>query len=162
MTDIDIKTRRIVHLKREAVIAFIASVLSVFLVLPQFRINRFRTLSKVYLEMVTNPIQIFEYLIFALGVVGCHLILIGIFYNIRDISPKQKWGTILNQLMYGLVILGFAYYYLSAPATFNATIFERFIENKKLFYIILFSIIFYWVGNLIYFHSKYFKSLDVE
>lgn len=159
MESLKIKERRTINIKREAVIGLIASILSVFIVLPYLGISKYWSLSRRYTELITSPAQIFFYILIALLIVAIHLVLRGIFYNVRDISPTSAKSILINQFIYGIAILGFAYYYCSLPAKFNAAIYERFIDNKETFYLTLFSILFYWIGNVIYINTKYFKNL---
>ncbi len=161
MKSIDIETRRTIHLKREAFIGFVVSLLSVFIVLPYLDINSRWTLPKLYLELFTTPLQMLFYFLLAVLITFIHLILTGLFYNVNDISPKNVKSTLINQVIYGTTILGFAYFYCSRPSKLRATLFERFIDYEEHFYITLFFILFYWAGNMIYFNSKYFKRMEV-
>lgn len=162
METLNIQSRRVAHLKREAVIGILASTLSVFVVLPYLDIRPHSPLSENYLDLFTTPVQIFVYLVLAVLMMIGHLIIRGIFYNINDISPKNRKSILINQFIYGAVALGFAYFYCSRPSKFNAGIFERYIDYKETFYLLLFFFLFYWVGNLIYFFSKRFKKYRIK
>ncbi len=152
--------RRISHIKREVFIGLLSSILSVFTVLPYLGVRDNWPLSKRYLELLSNPLQILFYLLVAVLILMIHAIFTGILYNIRDISPTIVKGTLINQFIYGITIIGFAFKYCSLPSRINATIVERFIDDKEVFYLTLFFILFYWIGNVIYFNSRYFKNLE--
>lgn len=159
MKNLKTQERRAVHLYREAFIGAISSFISIFTVLPYLKVSDYSPLTKVYLELITTPIQVAVYFLLAALLVLAHVILKSIFYYVRDISPQNVKSILINQVIYGVAILGFAYHYCSRPSKYKATIFERFIENKETFYVILFFILFYWIGNVLYFNSKYFKKL---
>lgn len=156
-----IQSRRVVHLKREAVIGLFSSILSVYIVLPYLNINKHWKLSELYLELFTTPMQILVYLLLAILMLVGHLLLTGTFYYVRSFSTSNVKSIMINQFIYGITIAGFAYYYCSRPSKHNANIFERFIHNKETFYVIVFFILFYWIGNMIYFNSRFHKKLEL-
>ena len=158
MEILNIQTRRTTHLKREAAIGFLACLLSVFVVLPYLDIRPHSPLSENYIELFTTLVQFFVYLVFAVLMSIVHLIVRGIFYNINDISPKNRKSILINQLIYGVVTLAFAYFYCSRPSKLNAGIFERYIDYKETFYLLLFFFLFYWIGNIGYFFRKDLKN----